>query len=641
MYELGIDLGTTFTAAAIRVGDRVDIAPLGSRSPVIPSVVLLAEDGTTLTGDAAQRRALTEPTRVAREFKRRLGDPLPVIVGGAPHSAEALSALLLRSVVDTVSALQGEAPHRVALTHPANWGTYKKELFAQAVRFADLPDAVFLSEPEAAAIHYASQERIDDGSIVAVYDLGGGTFDATVLRKVGDSFEVLGQPEGIERLGGIDFDQAVFTHVAAGLGGALDELDRNDPAALAAVARLRADCIDAKEALSMDTEASVVVALPGMHTEIRITRPELEAMLRRPISDTVAAMRRALRDADVEPSALSAVLLVGGSSRIPMVAEMVGAELGRPVAVDAHPKYTIALGAARYAGLGLRRADDPRLSAAPTPVADAPLVVAPVAVAVEDAAPIPPAAPPPSPQPAMKPETRPEPQPAAQPQRAPMPEPVAAMVGTAEPAGSLLVEVHPPADAPAVVPPAAEVSAPTTTAASRPVESRPTPPPAPPTPPVEPAASSGPEPSHSSDAAPAGKRSRKGLLIGAGVAAVIAIGAGIAVVAGGGDDGGNKAAAENDGGGCPTSGPFVCITSASVVGNEVRAEFQMADVDLSTTNLRFFLDSNPDAFVRWNVSDPFEAQVGSVGTGVRICGAVNDSSGNQIAGSGNCVALGG
>ena len=121
------------------------------------------------------------------------------------------------------------------------------------------------------------------------------------------------------------------------------------------------------------------------------------------------------------------------------------------------------------------------------------------------------------------------------------------------------------------------------------------------------------------------------------------------MVASGGDDSGGKAAADtnaandaNDGGGgCPSSGPFVCITSASITGGQVHAEFQMADVDLSTTNLRFFLDSNPDAFVRWNVSDPFEAQVGSVGTGVRICGAVNDSSGSPIAGSGNCLELAG
>jgi actin-like ATPase involved in cell morphogenesis len=348
-YFIGIDLGTTFTAAAVRRGDRTEIVTLGNRAAAIPSVILLRQDETILAGEAADRRAFTEPDRVAREFKRRVGDPTPLILGGVPYSAEALASKLLRWTVDQVAEREGGLPDAIVLTHPANWGPYKKDLLAQAIRLADLDGVVTLTEPEAAATYYASQERLDVGDVIAVYDLGGGTFDACVLRKEPRGFTILGQPEGIERLGGIDFDQAVFTHVARALGGALEQLDPSDPAAVAAVARLRQESIEAKEALSGDTDASIPVLLPTVRTEVRLTRDEFESMVRPAIAETIEALRRALRSAGVETELVRAVLLVGGSSRIPLVAKMVSAALGRPVAVDAHPKYAVCMGAAMAA----------------------------------------------------------------------------------------------------------------------------------------------------------------------------------------------------------------------------------------------------------------------------------------------------
>jgi actin-like ATPase involved in cell morphogenesis len=351
MYALGIDLGTTYTAAATWRDGHAEIASLGSRGAAIPSVVLLREDETFMTGEAADRRGLAEPQRVAREFKRRLGDTTPILLGGVPYSAEALMSRLLRSVVDEVATREGGTPSAICICHPANWGHYKTDLLRQAVRIAGLDQPVsYVTEPEAAAVFYARQQRIDPGAIVAVYDLGGGTFDAAVLRKTAIGFEILGQPEGIERLGGIDFDAAVVNHVNRALGGKLAELDEDDPAAVAAVARLKEECIRAKEALSSDTDTTIPVLLPNLSTEIRLTRAELESMVRPALYDTIEALRRALRSAGVTPEQLAAVLLVGGSSRMPVVAQMVGAELGRPVAVDAHPKHAVALGASRLAG---------------------------------------------------------------------------------------------------------------------------------------------------------------------------------------------------------------------------------------------------------------------------------------------------
>jgi molecular chaperone DnaK (HSP70) len=234
----------------------------------------------------------------------------------------------------------------VAVSHPANWGSFKKDLLRQAIRRADLDDVRVVTEPEAAAIHYASQARIEPGAVIAVYDLGGGTFDVALLRKRVGGWDILGEPEGIERLGGVDFDEAVFRHVASACGGVLDELDPDDAAAMAAVSRLRQECIEAKEALSGDSDVDIPVLLPTFQTEVRLTRAEFEQMIRPTLADSIAAMNRALRSAKVEPTAVTAVLLVGGSSRIPLVAELVSSQLGRPVAVDAHPKYGIALGAA-------------------------------------------------------------------------------------------------------------------------------------------------------------------------------------------------------------------------------------------------------------------------------------------------------
>ncbi|GGN86145.1 hypothetical protein GCM10010112_67330 [Actinoplanes lobatus] len=357
MYALGIDLGTTYTAAAVWRSGHAEIVSLGSRTAAVPTVVLLRADESILTGEIASRRGLTEPHRMAREFKRRLGDPTPILLGGVPYSAESLMARMLRAVIDEVSSREGGEPNAICVSHPANWGPYKIDLLYQVIRLAGIELPVqLITEPHAAAVFYARQQRLEPDATVAVYDLGGGTFDAAVLRKTPEGFELIGKPEGIERLGGVDFDAAIFAHVAGALDGALDDLDEQDPAASAAVARLREECVQAKEALSADTDVTIPVLLPAVTTEVRLTRAELEAMVRPVLSGPIEALRRAVKSAGIEPADLHSVLLVGGSSRIPLVARMVGAEFGRPVAVDAHPKHAVALGAAWHAGASIAEA---------------------------------------------------------------------------------------------------------------------------------------------------------------------------------------------------------------------------------------------------------------------------------------------
>lgn len=346
-YRLGIDIGTTQTAAAVERDGAARVVSLGLRVPEIPSVVAVLDDE-VVVGGAAERQALSRPEAVAREFKRRTGDPTPLIVGGSPWSAESLTGRVLSHVLDEVKILEGEPPSRLAVTHPASWTDFKKDCLRQALLFAGHEDADLLPEPIAAANFYASQGKASDGERVAVFDLGGGTFDAAVLEADGSTFRILGEPKGLAQLGGIDLDQVVVAHVLDVLGLDLTELD-DDAVHRRAIQRLRDDCRTAKENLSADTSAAVPVILPNIQTEVRITRSEFENKIREPLLSAVSVLGTAIESAGLETADVDTVLLVGGSSRIPLVSQLIGEQLALPVQTDSHPKHTVALGAALFA----------------------------------------------------------------------------------------------------------------------------------------------------------------------------------------------------------------------------------------------------------------------------------------------------
>ncbi|MEV6349202.1 Hsp70 family protein [Actinoplanes sp. NPDC051851] len=350
-YDLGVDLGTTFVAAATARDGRVEMCTLGDREAVVPAVVYRTEDSNLIFGVEAERCMSSDPHRGARYVKRRLGDPTPASLGGVPYPATALLAGQLRDVLDTVTRAEGEPPDRVALTHPAGWGPYRRELFEEIPRLAGLRNHVVLTEPEAAAAHYGVHRFLGEGGIVAVYDLGGGSFDATVLRKRRGIIEIAGEPDGIERLGGIDFDEAIthwidFRYGAEPAGPGLPETESS-----ATVATLRQECVRAKEALSADMATTIAVPRLGRLLHAELSRRDFETMIRAPIESTVGALVRAVNNARFEVSELSAVLLVGGSSRIPLIGQMITEEIGRPIVTDAHPKHAVALGAAAAASM--------------------------------------------------------------------------------------------------------------------------------------------------------------------------------------------------------------------------------------------------------------------------------------------------
>lgn len=338
MYQLGFDLGTTRSAAAVHRagGTRVE--------PPVPTAVYAAADGSFAVGEEARARALSHPARVVTGFVDRVGDPTPLLLGREPVTAEALAARFVGRVVEPVLAREGGAPAVVAVAHPSGWGRHRIESLRTALggRAALVPQAV------AAVIGHGGERA--PGALVAVHDLGGTGFTASVVRIVPGGAELAGAAETVEHLGGDDVDDAVFAHVRESLGAAWTELDGTDPAVQAAVVALRRACTGAKERLSADTEVAVPVRLPGLApTEVRLTRAELEEAIRPAVLRTVEAMTAALDAAGVAPADLADVLLVGGSARIPLVAQLVSAGLGRAVTVADDPKGVVAAGAAVWA----------------------------------------------------------------------------------------------------------------------------------------------------------------------------------------------------------------------------------------------------------------------------------------------------
>ena len=371
-YFLAVDVGTSRIAAAtarIAADGSIVTAPfaLGRKSDSVATVVFVAEDGDLSFGDVAERRGVAQPERLIREFKRSIGDEVPLVVGGRSLPAEQLYALTVAAIVELVTEREGQRPEAVSLTHPTAWGGHRLEMIRSALHRVGVGEVELITEPEAAARHYEATRSFEPGQTLAVYDLGGGTFDTVILRKeIDGSFGLVGEPVGIDNLGGADFDDAVLRHAIQASNLDVTSLAVDDPDTRLALSQLRRECVDAKEALSFDTEATIPVLVPPVHTTVRLTRSEFEEMIAASLDQTVDALDDSLESAGLEAEQLESILLIGGSSRIPSVAQRLSERFDRPIAIDADPKAAIALGAARTV---LVRLHDRYLAAPSTAVA--------------------------------------------------------------------------------------------------------------------------------------------------------------------------------------------------------------------------------------------------------------------------------
>ena len=355
-WKLALDYGTTYTTGAIAADGRVELVEVDG-SPRVPSGVWVDDQGTLVVGQAAERQATLAPERHERSPKRHLGEAVPLLLGDHEVPVvEAVAATMQAVAAEALRRRGGEAPAEVRLTHPAAWGRARKEALVEAARRAGLGPLVLLPEPVAAAAHFGT--GLAPGAHVAVYDLGGGTFDAAVLRRTAAGFALAGPPGGIDPLGGEDLDHLVYAHLGRALAaadpGAWEELSSSPERAWRrAAAELLAEARRAKEALSRDAAYRAYVPAPA-DRDLRLTREELEDLVRPELARTVEELAATVAAAGLRPAQLAGLYLAGGQSRTPLVARMVAERLGQVPKVLDEPKAVVVLGAARADGLGAR-----------------------------------------------------------------------------------------------------------------------------------------------------------------------------------------------------------------------------------------------------------------------------------------------
>ena len=348
---IGIDLGTTNSCVAVMEGGepKVIANPEGFRTT--PSVVAF-KDGEILVGESARRQAATN-TNTIYSIKRQMGSSYRVNVNNKAYSPEEISAIILQNLKATAESYLGEKVTQAVITVPAYFNDAQRQATKDAGRIAGLEVKRIINEPTAAALAYGI-DKTDKEQTVLVYDLGGGTFDVSILELAEGTFEVKATA-GNNRLGGDDFDNAVVKYL-------VEEFKKNDGVDLStnrtAMFRLKEAAEKAKKELSGITKADISLPFIGansnnepVHMNMSLTRAKFEDLIRSLVDSTTLSVRQALKDAKLSASDLDQVLLVGGSTRIPMVQELVRKELGKEPNRSINPDEVVAMGAAIQGGV--------------------------------------------------------------------------------------------------------------------------------------------------------------------------------------------------------------------------------------------------------------------------------------------------
>jgi ABC-type branched-subunit amino acid transport system substrate-binding protein len=387
-FRLGIDFGTSNTVAVLRWPDGRSKALLFDGAPIMPSAVYAAEDGSILAGRDAVHSARLHPHRFEPYPKRRI-DEETVYLGDREIRSTELIATVLRRVALEAHRVANATLSHVTLTHPAAWGAQRREALNRAAAAAGLPQPLLVAEPVAAASYFVGTigAHLPIGGCAVVYDFGAGTFDATVVRRTAaGGFDVLAT-EGLTDAGGLDVDAAIVTYLGQQLADrATDEWRRlshpTDDTDRRAAWQLWEDARQAKETLSR--AATTYVHVPLVDDSVPLGREQLEQLARPILDRTVTATLLSVAAAGLTPAQLSAVFLVGGSSRIPLAATLLHRGFGTaPMAIE-QPELVVAEGALQLAPRSGRAVVGPSPSG---PGAAGPLVAGPGAVGAGAAAP--------------------------------------------------------------------------------------------------------------------------------------------------------------------------------------------------------------------------------------------------------------
>jgi molecular chaperone DnaK len=340
---VGIDLGTTNSEIAAFVDGKVTTLSWGNKN-MLPSVVGLSPSGDLLVGEAARNQLVLYPDRTVRSIKRKMGSDETVTLGDRQFTPPEISALILRELASWASQQLDRPVAKAVITVPAYFSDAQRQATREAATLAGLEAVRILNEPTAASLAYGEGSR----HTAMVYDLGGGTFDVSIVSLEGDITEVLAS-HGNNRLGGDDFNDLLFEHLLSEFQSQHGiDLRSGHPVARA---RIWWAAEEAKRHLSFDPEVTVreeaLATVDGkpLHLELEIEREEYEDMIRPLVEQTLEHMSKALADAGKGPSELDAILLVGGSTRTPLVARMIEERTGLTPREEIHPDLCVALGA--------------------------------------------------------------------------------------------------------------------------------------------------------------------------------------------------------------------------------------------------------------------------------------------------------
>jgi molecular chaperone DnaK len=348
---IGIDLGTTNSCVAVMEGGEAVVIPNSEGSRTTPSVVGFKKDGERIVGETAKRQAITNPDRTIISIKRHMGTNHKVTIDGKEYTPQEISAFILMKLKADAEAYLGQPVTKAVITVPAYFNDSQRQATKDAGKIAGLEVLRIVNEPTAAALAYGLDKEEDQ--TILVFDLGGGTFDVSIL-ELGDGFFEVKATSGDNHLGGDDFDQAIMDWLAA-------EFKKEHGVDLlkdrAAVQRLKDAAEKAKKELS--SMLTTTISLPFItmvdgvpqHLEMNLTRAKFEELTAHLVERTLGPTRQALADAGLSPSDIDKVVLVGGSTRIPAVQEAIKKLIGKEPHKGVNPDEVVALGAAVQAGV--------------------------------------------------------------------------------------------------------------------------------------------------------------------------------------------------------------------------------------------------------------------------------------------------